>query len=342
MLKKLYLTMNKSWQLINELNRPGLHIEVYRSEKATIEEIIDLAIIFNSYESRALEFQKLFRKGQIKKALLINFQSDKEIKATNLNKNKQFLDEIVEDKIVEIQNIDIFNYNENVQKIIDTIPPECLFYGARWFIDITGEPSIYSLALLKGIKQLFPSPLLYMLNVSGIYDSLADKTHTHFSEGIKEDIKIPFYEGIPDYSKPWKYIFLLGFEGERSLSILKLNEPASCEVIIAKPGYEKQYEDAPLNENECFLRELSYGEEDIIFTDIGDVVKLVDIFENIFSKIQGKMNICIVPLGPKPHALAAGIFGLLHTDISIMYQIPQKYYLKESKRGKYIWLYKIE
>lgn len=333
--------MNDMWQLINKSNDNDLEIEVYQSENGKIDETIDFAIIFNSYESRALEYFNLFKKNQIKKALLVNFQSDKEIKAVNLIKNRDLLKIITSEEIVEIKDLNIFNYYENIQIIISSIPSESLFYGAKWFIDITGEPSIYSVSLLKSIKQLFPSPSLFMLNVSGIYDSESDRTHTHFSEGIKEDIRIPFYEGNPDYSKPWKYIFLLGFEGERSLSILKLNEPASCEVVVAQPGYEEQYADEPIKKNECFLRELSYEKEDIIYSDIGDVVKLINIFDNIYLKTKKEMNLCIVPLGPKPHALAAGLFGIIHPDISIMYQVPHKYYLKESKRGKYIWLYKI-
>lgn len=333
--------MNNMWKLIGSLKKSELDIEMYSSENGTIDEVIDFAIIFNSYESRALEYFNLFRKGQIKKALLINFQSDKEIKATNYQKNKQFLEETIEGEPLTIEGLDIFNYYDNIQNILDKIPRDCIFYGARWFIDITGEPSIYSIALLKSIRQLFPSPQLLLLNVSGIYESQLDKTHTHFSEGIREDIKVPFYEGLPDYSKPWKYIFLLGFEGERSLSILKLNEPTSCEVVVASPGYEEKYDKVPLVQNECFLYELSYKEKDIIYADIGNVVDLLCKFEEIYSKIEGKMNLCIVPLGPKPHALAAGIFGMIHTEISIMYQVPNKYYLKESKRGKNIWIYKI-
>lgn len=329
------------WELINNLNAKDLEIEVYKSENGKIDEVIDLAIIFNSYESRALEYCNLFKNNQIKKALLINFQSDKEIKAINLKKNRNFLESIVSENIVEITDLDIFNYYENIQLIISNIPSESLFYGAKWFIDITGEPSIYSVSLLKSIKQLFPSPLLLMLNVSGIYATESNRTHTHFSEGIREDIRIPFYEGNPDYSKPWKYIFLLGFEGERSLSILKLNEPASCEVVVAQPGYEEQYAEEPIKKNECFLRELSYEKDDIIYTDIGDVISLINIFNGIYLETKKEMNLCIVPLGPKPHALAAGLFGIINPEISIMYQVPHKYYLKESKRGKYMWLYKI-
>lgn len=341
-MKKPYLTMIDMWEPINNSKNSELEIEVYCSKNDTIEEIIDFAIIFNSYESRALEYFHLFKKGQIRKALLINFQSDKEIKATNYIKNKQFLEEIVEGEILTIEDIDIFNYYDNIQYILDKIPRECIFYDAKWFIDITGEPSIYSIALLKSIKQLFPSPQLLLLNVSGIYESQSDKTHTHFSEGIREDIKVPFYEGMPDYSKPWKYIFLLGFEGERSLSILKLNEPASCEVVVASPGYEEKYDKVPIEQNKCFLYELSYKEEDVIYADIGDIVNLSHKFEEIYSAIEGKMNLCIVPLGPKPHALAAGVFGIIHPEISIMYQVPNRYYLKESKCGKNIWLYKIK
>ena len=333
-----------NWELINSIDVPGLKVNSYKAEKATITHWIDFAIVFNSCETRALEYVKLFKQNQIGTALLINFKSTNEIKHRNLEYNRKKLKDLTRGNVIELEvELDIFDYQNNIEIILNSIPNEVVFNKANWFLDITGEPSIYSVALLKSIKQIFPPPVLYYFNVSGIYDSQDNNVHKHFSEGISGDIYIPNFHGRPDYSKPWKYIFLLGFEGERSLSILKKCEPLSYEVIVANPGYLDKYEDQAIKNNECFLRELGFvsPDSDVINIDVGDAVTVFNRIKEIFKEIQGKMNLCIVPLGPKPHSLGAGFFGLVNNEVSIMYQVPHKYFLKESKRGKYIWLYEI-
>lgn len=334
--------MKIDWNIIEQRNFSGLEISTYRTESNGISEIFDLAIIFNSYDSRSLEYANLFSNKQFSNSLLLNFKSKKVIKRENYKKNLKELTRI-SNKVIEYSNsLDIFDYRNNINIILSLIPKEVIFNGAKWFIDITGIPNIYLLSLFKRFKKIFPSPELYLLNVSGDYQANDGKVHKHFSEGISRDIYIPYYEGEPNFSKPWNYIFLLGFEGERSLSILKKCDPDFCNVIVADPGYANNYKELALEQNECFLKELSLKDEDLSYIDVGKIINVYDKIGQIETNLKSEMNICIVPLGSKPHALGAGIYALIHPEVSIMYQIPQKYYLKEIKRGKYIWLYKIK
>ncbi|PXV58803.1 hypothetical protein CLV62_14415 [Dysgonomonas alginatilytica] len=339
--------MQKKWTKIEEESFLGMNISSYRTESAMIEDNFDFALIFNSYDSRSLEYAKLFNAKQINNAVLINFQSDKPVKDTNYNKNKENLRLLIKaDNIIEPEysenKFDIFDYKRNITDILALIPEDAIFNGAKWFIDITGIPNIYLISLLKVFKQIYPSPDLHILNVSGNYQSIDTEVHMHFSKGISKDIYIPYFAGQPDFSKPWKYIFLLGFEGDRSLSILKKCEPISCVAIVADPGYAHNYKEMALKNNECFLKEVGLKNDDLIFSDVGNIIEIYKIINNIYINIKGEMNLCIVPLGPKTHALGAGLFGYVNSEISIMYQVPQKYFLKEIKRGKYMWLYKIK
>jgi hypothetical protein len=82
-------------------------------------------------------------------------------------------------------------------------------------------------------------------------------------------------------------------------------------------------------------------DKDYIYVDAGNPVQIIREIEALYTKSKDIFNICIVPLGVKPHGLGAGIFGCINNDVSIMYQVPKKYKLHEIKRGEKVWLYKI-
>lgn len=328
------------WNKIDELKSSSISIEVYKSEDSIIEEEYNLAIIFNSFDSRSLEYAKLFEKKAFKNAIIISFQSDKKQKMDNLIQHKKNMGKLCENDPIIISDIDIFDYQNNLSKILVQIPIEALQINSKWFMDISGVPIIYTISLLKQIKRIFPSPILHCTNFSGEYVSNAP-SHNQFSEGYSRDIYIPNYAGNPDFSKPWKYVFLLGWEGTRSLSVLKKCEPDSIEIIITKPGYKSGYEVEVLENNKSFLLDCGVQESNYIYADAGNPLQIIREIETIYLKSKDVFNLCIVPLGVKPHGLGAGLFGCLNNDVSIMYQIPKRYKLHEVKRGQYIWLYKI-
>lgn len=335
-----------SWKKISELkdvvNYPLIDIEIFKTKNIKkINDSIDFAIIFNSCESRAMEYVSLFDDNQIKKTLLINFISDNENKKQNLKKNIEYLNHYTQQELLTLYDINVFNFHQNIHTIINQIPDDSIYLGAKWFIDITGVPSVYSIALVKLIKSLFPSPELIILNVSGIYSADVN-TMNYFSEGFQEDTWIPFCEGNPDYSKPWEYFFLLGFEGERSLRIYKANEPASCKLVLANPCYSDGYFEQAIAHNNCLIHELGLSSEDIKQVDVGDIIEIIKIINERYLEVKDTMNLCIAPLGPKPHAIAASIVSLLQENISVMYQVPNRYILKEAKKGEFAWLYRLK
>jgi hypothetical protein len=329
------------WNKIDELKYASINIEAYKSENSIIDEKYDLAILFNSYDSRSLEYVNLFKEASFKNSIIISFQSDKKQKAENLIQHRKNMDRLSEKSPIIIQDIDIFEYQTNISIILQKLPLEALQINSKWFMDISGVPIIYTISLLKIIKRAFPSPVLHCVNFSGEYISDVP-SHNQFSEGYNRDIYIPNYAGSPDFSKPWKYIFILGWEGTRSLSVLKKCEPDSVEIIITKPGYKEGYEVEVVKNNRPFLLDCGVPESHYIYVDAGNPVQIVREIETIFMRSKDVYNLCIVPLGVKPHGLGAGIYGCLNNDVSVMYQVPKKYKLHEVKRGKYVWLYIIK
>lgn len=336
--------MNDKWQIINSIKNKFFSSEVYKAnckEITPLDRIFDFVIVFNSTEERTLEYGNLFKSDSTKDALLIDFKdTESELKASNIKINQEILTKIAINKPVILSDLDIFNYEESIHKIIQSIPEYLFRQKSSFFIDITGVPLIYSTSLLKLLKLRFPSPDLYLLNVSASY-SIGTNSSYQFSEGEIGNIYIPGYFGRPDFSKPWMYIFLLGFEGNRSLSILKQNQPDFYEAIVAEPGYQDNYFSKALEINSSFLTESNISKDEIIKIDAGDPVALCEKILEIYE-LNPNCNVCVVPLGTKPHAIGAGMAAIIKDDISIMYQVPKKYSMNDTKAGNSIWIYEIK
>jgi hypothetical protein len=313
------------------------------SDVKPINEVFDFGFFFNSTEQRTLEFSKLFKKDSIKNSLLVDFKNEtSQLKTQNIEKNRERLKLITSNYFEELIIPDIFNYDENLNILINKIPLSTFKVGAKCFIDITGVPLIYSVALLRHIKLAFPCPELYLLNVSAKYEVNEKKETPQFSDGFKENIYIPGYYGKPDFSRPWLYVFLLGFEGSRSLSIYKVNEPDFVVAIIAEPGYQNEYSTKAIEINKSFLTEAKIEHKDIIKIDAGDPVGVCNKVLDIYNEFKDRANICLVPLGTKPHAIGAGIAALIQNDIALMYQVPKSYSMFGSKAGDDMWVYVIK
>ena len=320
--------------------------EIRVGAEKTLEHSFSFGLFYNSSESRSLSYGRVMKEKSVDYAVLVNFDGgENENKKKNLEKNKSLLERIAKQTIT-IECDQIYEYLENLNSIVDSIPQTCLSVGARFFIDMTGAPLIYSSAIVKYLLRLFPKPELWVLNASGIYQKRGEE---QFAEGVRKSIFIPGFYGIPKPSLPMRYIFLVGYDGERSLNIYRENLPDYVSVIIPDPGYEKENANNTISNNAIFLKEVGFrmnggrleNNADIHRISIWNVQGVLDIIKKIYEESRDREQIRLVPLGPKPHALAAALAGTLYNDISIMYQVPKKYYLSEVKLGDKIYFYRI-
>jgi hypothetical protein len=308
-----------------------------------IKDVFDYGIIFNSSELRTLEYAKLFKTKSLMNSLLVDFKNNEsKLKINNFEENKKFLKSFTSNMYEELVIPDIFDYENNLNAIENKIPKSIFKIKTKCFIDITGVPLIYSVALLRHLKLAFPSPELYLLNVSARYQVNEKNEMPEFSDGFRENIYIPGYYGRPDFSKPWLYVFLLGFEGNRSLSIYKMNEPDFVEVIVTEPGYRNEYCTEAVNKNKGFLKEAKIDPKDYIKMDAGDPIGVCEKILTIYSNYKNIANVCLVPLGTKPHAIGAGLSALIKNDIAIMYQVPKSYSMNGTKADEDMWIYRIK
>lgn len=321
-------------------------------EAQPLDRHYDVGIVFNSSESRALAYSKLFRGKSISVIILVNFDGGgNEEKRNNWRRNLEEANRISA-SVVQLNLHSIFDYQDN----LDEIAARIIGYRRQSddfsvFMDITGAPLIYSVALTKFLFRLFPVPKISLLNVSGRY---AERGEQQFSEGEQFDIYIPGYFGNPDHSKQLHYVFLLGYDGDRSLSIYRVNLPDKVSVVIPSPGYEPGNDQNTISNNRDFLLETgfyfkngklpknNYRNENLYSIDISDISSVMKQVEEIYEKDKGDYEIRLVPLGPKPHAIGAALAAVFNNEISIVYQVPRKYFMSEIPCGDSMWLYDLK
>ena len=332
--------MNDNWESIDSKKINNLCIvECYRSEGEPLLKIdFDLVVIFSSPESRAIEYVKILKESKSDIALFIDFETSGSslLRNTNDKINRDFLYKI--SNKFEYIKMKIEDVYENIESITRLIFSRVTSLN-NILIDATGPPSVYSMALISLFRKFYPIPKLHILNFSGDYSSDQEK-ELSFTEGFVSDIWVPNYIGHPDFSKPWLYILGLGFEAFRAFNICKKNEPDKIICIVADPGYSSDYGDKAINNNIQLLQ--YYGVEDeIIRIDVGNPLEVLNEISRIRNSFKKKYNICYVPIGPKPFAIGMALAGLNFPDDSILYEIPKLFILKEVKRNRFVWYYKV-
>ena len=335
----------KKWELKSEYSYYGISAKAFRSVHAKFSDEFEIGIFFASFESRALtSSESLLKKNSFKYSVIVFFD---EAKNTELRKkyDELLLSQVQEcsiNDVIQLRDISIKNIYKSLKKILISIPNKCLTLDANWFLDLGGCPTPYFLGIMGFLRDTFPRPKLTLFNPTGFYsDNVEEFT---FTSGFDKNIWIPRLWGRPDPNADRTYIFLLGFDGERSYEVFYRCEPDKVRAIVGYPGYELEYSDVPLKKNELFLKASGLFEEPlspkVVRSNAADPIETWQKLKIIVSDI-GISNIVFVPIGPKAHALACGLFALTDNVPSVLYHLPRTYSIRDVTRGKFIWKYEI-
>lgn len=326
-------------------NHHGVEATAFRCKDAKIQEHFELGIFFGSFQERVLVSSRLLQPGSCSHSTAIFFD---EARGEDLRTKydailtKQ-LGTLSKQAVITIDNISIKNVEDNLETILRKIPPDCWSAHARWFVDIGGSPIAYFLGLIGYLRDLFPRPKLTIFNPTGDYGQ-SESGYT-FTSGFDKNIWVPRLWGRPEAGLPWTYVFLLGWEGNRSHEVFYLCEPEDVKALIGSPGYQRGDERLALSRNEMFLKETGLWPEDdqpqVLRADAGDPVQTWLILQQIVDEQRGKSNVCFVPVGLKGHALGAGLCALANGTPAVLYHMPRTYSVRDVKRGQFLWKYEI-
>lgn len=329
------------WEFISERKSFGIHARSYRSVADEIEQEFSLGIFFGSYESRGLESSRLLRKKSCESSIIVFFK-EMDNKGLREKYDKILYAQVRDCSITEpipIEEKSIVNIEGILKDILARIPKSSFAPDKRWFVDTSVSPKPYFLGLLGNLRQRIESPQLVLFNSTGHYEKVLDPREAFsFTEGFEEYLWIPWLWGRRNPRLPWTYVFLLGFEGDRSYGTYERFEPEYIKALISKPGYRPNYPREVEERNRQFLEEAC---PQIVYADAADAVESWSRIDESLEKDRQKTNICIVPLGPKPHALGGCLSSLTDGVPALLYLMPRSFKVRDIPRGDYIWKYEL-
>lgn len=328
------------WELVSTHNSYGIQAKSYRSKEDPVIDCFSVGIFFGSFESRGLESSKLLPEASCENSLIILFRENDNM-GLRERYDRELLSVVSKCSINEpiiIKNKSINDVEAIINEIISKIPTHSFSKSAKWFIDTTASPKPYFLGILGYLRTKMENPHITLFNATGDYEKIQNEQAFSFTEGTEKYIWIPWVWGQPDPRLPWTYIFLLGFEGDRSYGTYDRFEPLYVKAMIADPGYRANYPQIARERNKQFLDEAS---PDLIHADAGDAVEAwVKIDECLLGK-RYDTNVCIVSLGPKPHAIGGCLSALTDGFPAMMYLLPKSFKARDVARGDYVWKYEI-
>jgi hypothetical protein len=329
------------WTLIKGHSAYGITVESYKTESDPIDDDFAVAIFFGSYESRGLTAAKCLKAKSCATSIIVFFKemADQDLR---IDYDRQLRDRVKECSVaepLEIVDKSIGNIQDILKEILDRIPPSAISRDCKWFIDTSVSPKPYFLGLLAYLRHKLVRPKLTLFNSTGYYEkNLSPAVAFSFTEGFEDYLLVPWLWGRPDPRLPSTYIFLLGFEGERSYATYDKFEPEFVKAVISDPGYMPGYKEQAMERNSQFLTESC---PEIVFSDAADPVETWIKIGEMITRMPTKTNVCMVPLGTKPHAIGAALSALENDLSSVLYLMPKSYKVRDVPRGDFIWRYEI-
>ena len=207
------------------------------------------------------------------------------------------------------------------------------FEDKNIIVDMSVMVKPYFLLLLKHLSMVRTNRIGFIYTEPESYD-----TFDTFTKGTIATQDIPGFSGKKTLSKKDALALMLGFEGNRAMSVSNEINPELTIPINGFPSFQPKFKDDSIVQNKELLK------DDVIFKNLKfapayDPFETQHTLNEIYEEYSNDFNISIAPLGSKPMALGAGFFALEHDDCRVIYPYPQKYFPKSSRGWRQSWLY---
>lgn len=327
------------WKPMSAFRERDVCGESYRGGCTGIDEHFDYGVFFSSYESRALLSSRLLSRRSLSASIVVCFK-ERDDQGLRNNNDRILVKQVTAcsrtKPIVLDGQFSVRDVARVVAEIVGRAPGNALNGTARWFVDFSGSPKPHFLGIIARLFRQTHAPRLTLFHPTAVYTEEA-KTGFSFTKGFDKYIWVPGLCGRPDARKPWTYIFLLGFEGERSYETYCRFEPEHVMALIGRPGYKPNYVRVAKEKNRAFLDEAR--PEPILYANAGDAVATWRTLSKAIEKVKDEKNVCIVPLGTKPHALGGALAALAAEAVGVLYLMPRAWAFRDVVPGEYVWRY---
>jgi hypothetical protein len=346
-------TDGTKWQATGEDTERGITVRTFACDHAdaasgsvadvAIRKGFALGVFFGTCESRGLVASRLLMAGACAHSLVVLF-GNRDSRGLRDRYDSELLKQVKRCTtggcVTVISGVSENEVDETLVRIAAAVPANAWGPDSEWFMDISAAPIPHFLGILGQLRRRPLAPRVQVFHPGGHYEkNEKDEAGAFaFTSGFEGHTWVPYMWGSPVPSLPWAYLFLLGFEGNRSYEIFDRFEPDYVEALIPKPGYQPDYARRTTRENRRFL---DAAKPVRCYAPASDVNAAWRRIRNRLARMPEGHNLCIVPLGPKPHALAGGLAALRDGRPSVLCTLPRSYWAKDTAPGPRLWTYEI-
>lgn len=263
----------------------------------------DLVIFACGYESRCTSISSMLDINHVKKALIFGFEyiGVNQLRTDNDN---HFINKWgVSPKLISSEN-DMVVYETLNAEVTEGVP-------YRILVDYSSMSRTWYAAILNWVRfnEFGKDIILDFVYSTGSY--LND-----FSPiAVKSILPLPGCEGSSGITTKSIAIFGLGFEGLAPLCVLDKLQPDVIFTYMASPAVNVEYPEKTKDKNKELITRAKENFE-FPLTSVGiTFTKLVE----VVSPYLGAGDITLIPMGPKPHVLAAIILAIRFDQITCLH-----------------------
>lgn len=256
------------------------------------EKQYDIGILASGYEERCTYVPSTIINGDnVAKSIVFGFEEAKTV-FNRPDNDKYYLQNWTDQIFIASDNDDTAIYNH--LRRLDVMGIDVL----RVIVDYSTMSRLWYASILNWVRFLTN---ITSVEIDFVYSF--GKYKGDFSPLVIEDIlAIPGYEGSPVSDARSLAIFGLGFDGIATLSALDQLEPNIVYAYLASPGAGRDYPEKAKHYNKLLI---SGYVKKLLELPISSIEVTFGSLTELISPHREEANIILIPMGPKPHVLAA-------------------------------------
>jgi hypothetical protein len=206
------------------------------------------------------------------------------------------------------------------------------------FISLSTVSKGFNLGIIKRIDYFY-GECLYPEPNDGILGGVEEVV---FTSGDWSTLPLEHCIGQFDPSNKALITVSIGFEGNKILRVLNVEDPDSVNILMPDPGFSEAYVKRVFEANLELIREYQVDKPHILRANAGDAVESWNILDLTIRDIpENSVNHSYLCTGSKPHSLGMTLSAMANENIAVLYTLPKDHvFVNVHPLSKY-WIYQV-
>lgn len=207
------------------------------------------------------------------------------------------------------------------------------------YISLSTLSKGFNLGIMKRVDYFY-GECLYPDPVGGILGGVEE---VMFTSGEWKTLPLEHCLGHFSPSSKGLFIVSIGFEGNKILRVLNIEDPDSVKVLMPDPGYSQVYVNRVLQANSELIREYQVDLHAILRANAGDAVAAWQALDmHLQCAPDNNLNHSYLCTGSKPHSLGMTLSAMSNENVAVLYTLPKEHNFVEVHPLPNYWVYQVD